>query len=156
MALHKPKQLYVLGKLRFSSIKPMKMIEIWLKITFIFINGHDFQSGIKIGRISRQFALYIKAVCFTSHAYRYSIVYMCKYWLYEQNGRSKFFNLDSVWVTLEYWLFFLNCYEWCKFPFTRWSVDIILSKENLSTGAGLLVSARDSTRYPLKMVIGTS
>jgi hypothetical protein len=47
MALHKPKQLYVLGKLRFSSIKPMKMIEIWLKITFIFINGHDFQSGIK-------------------------------------------------------------------------------------------------------------
>jgi hypothetical protein len=25
----------------------MKMIEIWLKITFIFINGHDFQSGIK-------------------------------------------------------------------------------------------------------------
>jgi hypothetical protein len=28
MALHKPKQLYVLGKLRFSSIKPMKMIEI--------------------------------------------------------------------------------------------------------------------------------
>jgi len=80
-------------------------------------------------RISRQFALYIKTVCFTSHAYRYSIVYMCKYWLYEQNGRSKFFNLDSVWVTLEYWLFFLNCYEWCKFPFTRWSVDIILSKE---------------------------
>jgi hypothetical protein len=47
MALHKPKQLYVLGKLRFSSIKPMKMIEIWLKITFIFINGRDFQSGIK-------------------------------------------------------------------------------------------------------------
>ena len=47
MALHKPKQLYILGKLRFSSIKPMKMIEIWLKITFIFINGHDFQSGIK-------------------------------------------------------------------------------------------------------------
>jgi hypothetical protein len=47
MALHKPIQLYVLGKLRFSSIKPMKMIEIWLKITFIFINGHDFQSGIK-------------------------------------------------------------------------------------------------------------
>ena len=80
-------------------------------------------------RISRQFALYIKTVCFTSHAYRYSIVYMCKYWLYEQNGRSKFFNLDSIWVTLEYWLFFLNCYEWCKFPFTRWSVDIILSKE---------------------------
>ena len=28
MALHKPKQLYVLGKLRFSSIKPMKIIEI--------------------------------------------------------------------------------------------------------------------------------
>ena len=80
-------------------------------------------------RISRQFALYIKTVCFTSHAYRYSIVYMCKYGLYEQNGRSKFFNLDSIWVTLEYWLFFLNCYEWCKFPFTRWSVDIILSKE---------------------------
>ena len=25
---HKPKQLYVLGKLRFCSIKPMKMIEI--------------------------------------------------------------------------------------------------------------------------------
>jgi hypothetical protein len=47
MALHKPKQLYILGKLRFSSIKPMKMIEILLKITFIFINGHDFQSGIK-------------------------------------------------------------------------------------------------------------
>jgi hypothetical protein len=47
MALHKPKQLYALGKLRFCSIKPMKMIEIWLKITFIFINGHDFQSGIK-------------------------------------------------------------------------------------------------------------
>ena len=47
MALHKPKQLYVLGKLRFSSIKPIKMIEIWLKITFIFINGHDFKSGIK-------------------------------------------------------------------------------------------------------------
>ena len=80
-------------------------------------------------RISRQFALYIKTVCFTSHAYRYSIFYMCKYWLYEQNGRSKFFNLDSVWVTLEYGLFFLNCYEWCKFPFTQWSVDIILSKE---------------------------
>jgi hypothetical protein len=37
MALHKPKQLYVLGKLRFCSIKPMKMIEILLKITFIFI-----------------------------------------------------------------------------------------------------------------------
>jgi hypothetical protein len=37
MALHKPKQLYVLGKLHFCSIKPMKMIEIWLKITFIFI-----------------------------------------------------------------------------------------------------------------------
>jgi hypothetical protein len=34
MALHKPKQLYVLGKLRFSSIKPMKMIEIWLKDKF--------------------------------------------------------------------------------------------------------------------------
>jgi hypothetical protein len=32
-------------------------------------------------------------------------------------------------VTLEYGLFFLNCYEWCKFPFTQWSVDIILSKE---------------------------
>ena len=80
-------------------------------------------------RISRQFALYIKTVCFTSHASRYSIVYMCKYWLYEQNGRSKLFNLDSVWVTLEYGLFFLNCYEWCKFPFTQWSVDIILSKE---------------------------
>ena len=80
-------------------------------------------------RISRQFALYIKTVCFTSHAYPYSIVYMCKYWLYEQNGRSKLFNLDSVWVTLEYGLFFLNCYEWCKFPFTQWSVDIILSKE---------------------------
>ena len=47
MALHKPKQLYVLGKLRFSSIKPIKMIEIRLKITFIFINGHDFQYGIK-------------------------------------------------------------------------------------------------------------
>jgi hypothetical protein len=103
MALHKPKQLYVLGKLRFCSIKPMKMIEIWLhvvlfvfiqylylvctyiitllnvylcifsvyfcninslwecnhsikpmkmieiwlKITFIFIKGHHFQSGIK-------------------------------------------------------------------------------------------------------------
>jgi hypothetical protein len=56
--------------------------------------------------------------------FRYSIVYMCKYWLYEQNGRSKLFNLDSVWVTLEYGLFFLNCYEWCKFPFTQWSVDI--------------------------------
>ena len=80
-------------------------------------------------RISRWFALYIKTVCFTSHAYRYSIVYMCKYWLYEQNGRSKLFNFDSVWVTLEYGLFFLNCYEWCKFPFTQWSVDIILSKE---------------------------
>jgi hypothetical protein len=80
-------------------------------------------------RISRQFVLYIKTVCFTSYAYRYSIVYMCKYWLYEQNGRSKLFNLDSVWVTLEYGLFFLNCYEWCKFPFTQWSVDIILSKE---------------------------
>ena len=83
-------------------------------------------------RISRQFALYIKAVCFTSHVYRYSIVYMCKYWLYEQNGRSKLFNLDSVWVTLEYGLFFLNCYAWCKFPFTQWSVDIILSKEPVS------------------------
>ena len=35
---------------------------------------------------------------------------------------SKLFNLDSVWVTLEYGLFFLNCYEWCKFPFTQWSV----------------------------------
>jgi hypothetical protein len=80
-------------------------------------------------RISRQFALYIKAVCFTSHAYRYSIVYMCKHTLYEQNGRSKLFNLDFVWVTLEYGLFFFNCYEWCKFPFTQWSVDIILSKE---------------------------
>ena len=80
-------------------------------------------------RIFRQFALYIKTVFFTSHAYRYSIAYMCKYWLYEQNGRSKLFNLDSVWVTLEYRLFFLNCYEWCKFPFTQWSVDIILSKE---------------------------
>jgi hypothetical protein len=56
---------------------------------------------------------------------------MCKYWLYdyEQNGRSKLFNLDFGWVTLEYGLFFLNCYEWCKFPFTKWSVDIILSKE---------------------------
>jgi hypothetical protein len=54
---------------------------------------------------------------------------MCKYWLYEQNGRSKLFNLDFVWVTLEYGLFFLSCYEWCKFPFTQWSVDIILSKE---------------------------
>jgi hypothetical protein len=32
MALHKPKQLYVLGKLRFSSIKPMKMIEITSKM----------------------------------------------------------------------------------------------------------------------------
>jgi hypothetical protein len=30
-----------------SSIKPKKMIEIWLKITFIFIHGHDFQSGTK-------------------------------------------------------------------------------------------------------------
>jgi hypothetical protein len=30
---------------------------------------------------------------------------------------------------LEYGLFFLNCYEWCKFPFTQWRVDIILSKE---------------------------
>ena len=80
-------------------------------------------------RIYRQFDLYIKAVCFTSHVYRYSIVYMCKYWLYEQNGRSKLFNLDFVWVTLEYGLFFLSCYEWCKFPFTQWSVDIILSKE---------------------------
>jgi hypothetical protein len=39
------------------------------------------------------------------------------------------FNLDFVWVTLEYGLIFLNCYEWCKFPFTQWSVDIILSKE---------------------------
>ena len=47
MALNKPKQLYVLGKLRFSSINPKKMIEIWLKITFIFIHGHDFQSGTK-------------------------------------------------------------------------------------------------------------
>ena len=47
MAFHKPKQLYLLGKRRFSSIKPMKMIEIWLKITFICINGYDFQSGIK-------------------------------------------------------------------------------------------------------------
>jgi hypothetical protein len=28
---------------------------------------------------TRKFALYIKTVCFTSHAYRYSIVYMCKY-----------------------------------------------------------------------------
>ena len=37
-------------------------------------------------RISRQFALYIKTVCFTSHVYRYFIVYMCKYWLYEQKG----------------------------------------------------------------------
>ena len=46
-----------------------------------------------------------------SHAYRYSIVYMCKHSLYEQNGRSKLFNLDFVWVTLEYGLFFLNCYE---------------------------------------------
>jgi hypothetical protein len=46
-----------------------------------------------------------------------------------RNGTSKLFNLDSVWVTLEYGLFFLNCYEWCKFPFTQWSVDIILSKE---------------------------
>jgi hypothetical protein len=54
--------------------------------------------------LSRQFALYIKALCLTSHAYRYSIVYMCKYWLYEQNGRSKLFNLDFVWVTLEYGL----------------------------------------------------
>jgi hypothetical protein len=35
MALHKPKQLYVFGKLLFSSIKPMKMIELWLKITII-------------------------------------------------------------------------------------------------------------------------
>jgi hypothetical protein len=47
MVLHKPKQLYVIGKLRFSSIKPMKMIEIWLKITFIFINVYDFQSDVK-------------------------------------------------------------------------------------------------------------
>jgi hypothetical protein len=54
---------------------------------------------------------------------------MCKHPLYEQNGRSKLFNLDFVWVTLEYGLFFLNCYEWCIFPFTQWSVDIILSKE---------------------------
>jgi hypothetical protein len=54
---------------------------------------------------------------------------MCKHSLYEQNGRSKVFNLDFVWVTLEYGLFFLNCYEWCKFPFTHWSLDIILSKE---------------------------
>ena len=80
-------------------------------------------------RISKQFAFYIKTVCFTSYAYRYSIVYMCKYGLYEQNGRSKLFKLDSVWVTLEYGLFFLNCYESCKFPFTQWSVYIILSKE---------------------------
>ena len=35
----------------------------------------------------------------------------------------------SVWVMLEYGLFFLNCYEWCKFPFTQWRVDINLSKE---------------------------
>lgn len=34
-----------------------------------------------------------------------------------------------VWVMLEYGLFFLNCYEWCKFPLTQWSIDIILSKE---------------------------
>jgi hypothetical protein len=68
--------------------------------------------------------LLIKAVCFTSHAYRYSIVYMCKYWLYEQNGRSKLFNLDFVWVTLEYGLFFLNCYKWCKFPFNGITVGM--------------------------------
>jgi hypothetical protein len=36
---------------------------------------------------------------------------------------------DSTRYPLKNWLFFLNCYEWCKFPFTRWSVDIILSKE---------------------------
>jgi hypothetical protein len=46
---------------------------------------------------------------------------LCKYSLYEQNGRSKLFNLDFVWVTLEYGLCFLNCYEWCKFPFTQCS-----------------------------------
>jgi hypothetical protein len=46
-----------------------------------------------------------------------------------RNGRSKLFNLDFAWVTLEYGLFFLNYYEWCKFLFTQWSVDIILSKE---------------------------
>ena len=38
-------------------------------------------------------------------------------------------NLVFVWVTLEYELFVLTSYEWCKFPFTKWSVDIILSKE---------------------------
>jgi hypothetical protein len=46
MALHKPKQLYVLGKLCFSSIKPMKMIEIWLKITFIL----DLLQNCMVGR----------------------------------------------------------------------------------------------------------
>jgi hypothetical protein len=35
-------------------------------------------------------------------------------------------KMGGVWVTLEYGLFFLNCYEWCKFPFTQWSVDIIV------------------------------
>ena len=35
-------------------------------------------------------------------------------------------------------------------PFLKYA-----TKVNLSTGAGLLVLVRDSTRYPLKMVIGT-
>jgi hypothetical protein len=36
-------------------------------------------------------------------------------------------------------------------PFLKYA-----TKVNLSTGAGLLALVRDSTRYPLKMVIGTS
>ena len=36
-------------------------------------------------------------------------------------------------------------------PFLKYA-----TKVKLSTGAGLLVLVRDGTRYPLKMVIGTS
>jgi hypothetical protein len=51
MALHKRKQLYVLGKLRFSSIKPIKMIYQFL---ILFIHGNFIQSDAKKCKHTRQ------------------------------------------------------------------------------------------------------
>ena len=115
MALHKPKQLYVLGKLRFSSIKPMKMIEICLKITFIFINGHDFQSGIKsvcdecknngffsLPRKIVNFFLSRMFTLFASDRIKFQCMKKFKNWFFGQNnmytslGKREFTSLVTV------------------------------------------------------------
>jgi hypothetical protein len=117
MALHKPKQLYVLGKPGFSSIKSMKMIEIWLRITFIFINGLDFPSGIKsvcdectknvffFTSGNRIFFLSRMFTPFASDRIKFPCMKKIKNWFFGQNniytslGKKEFTSLLTV-----YWI----------------------------------------------------